>query len=312
MKFTNTMFDDIKNARKAKSDAAYKDILKFEAGKTYQLRLVPNLDEPKRTIFHYYHHSWMSLSTNKFVTAICATTFGESCPICSHAIKTYRGGSEIEKEQNKLINRKENWLVNAYVVSDPTNADNTDKVKILRYGRELAKVIDEAIDGEDSQEFGSKIFDVVNGCSLRVKCEARSGAANKKQFVSYSSSKFVAASTVEVEDITSVHEGIFKLEEVFKTSSAPELQRLLEQHYLCSADADSADSDDDDDVNDALKRAVQSSQRTVATPKTSTPDITQEFASVFDGVSEAKEVKEPEGDSLNDLDEELRGILEKF
>lgn len=305
MKITNSIFDDIKNGRKAKSENVFKDFLKFEAGKTYQIRLVPNLKEPKRTIFHYYHHSWNSLATNKFVTALCATTFGESCPICSHAIKTFRTGNDQEKELNKLINRKENWLVNAYVVTDPTNEENVGKLKILRYGRELAKIIDDAIDGEDSEEFGSKIFDVVNGCSLRVRCESRSGMTGKKQFVSYSSSKFVSATTLEVDNIDELHSNIFKLEDIHKSVSAPDLQRLLEQHYLCSVDAESPAEDEEDVVEDAVARAVQSHVKEV---KKSEP---ADIEDVFKGVSTAKEVKDAD-ESFDDLDAELRGILEKF
>jgi len=296
MKFNASMFDDIKNARNNKTDSTYKDILKFEAGKTYLIRLVPNLDEPKKTIFHYFHHSWNSLSTNKFVTSICPTTFGETCPICSHAIKTYRSGSESEKEQNKLINRKENWLVNAYVVSDPQTADNVGKVKMLRYGRELAKIVDEAIDGEDSAEFGPKIFDVVNGCSLRIKCESRSGAANKKQFVSYSSSKFITESSLDIDNISDIHANIFNLEQVFKTASAPELQRMLEQHYFCTTD--SVEDHSDDDIRD---------EPVVHTRPTHDSAI----QSIFEGVKEAKAPVDKD-DVSDELDDELRDILGKL
>jgi hypothetical protein len=124
MKFTSSIFNEIKNAVNNKTESAFKDVLKFEAGKQYLLRLVPNLNEARKTIFHYYHHSWNSLSTNKFVTAVCPTTFGEQCPICSHAIKTYRTGSPQDKEKNKLISRKENWLANVYVVKDPSVGEN--------------------------------------------------------------------------------------------------------------------------------------------------------------------------------------------
>ena len=293
------MFDDIKNSMKPTAETVYKDMLKFESGKTYLLRLVPNLDQPKKSLYHYYHHSWTSLATNKFVTAICPTTFGESCPICSHAIKTFRSGTNEEKEKNKLINRKENWLANAYVVTDPTKPENAGKVKILRYGRELAKIIDEAINGEDASEYGPKIFDVRNGCTLRVKCEARSNAQNKKYLVTYASSKFVSASPLEVENIDDIHNNIFTLEEVSKPSSAPELQRLLEQHYFCSVDA--------------VQNAEEDEDENVVAAKTVKKQFSNDIENVFSGVEDAKDVVENKNDnSLDDLDEELRGILEKY
>ena len=58
------MFNDIKTAMTSKGESAFKDVLKFEAGKTYNLRLVPNINQPKKSIFHYYHH---------LIAAVCET-----------------------------------------------------------------------------------------------------------------------------------------------------------------------------------------------------------------------------------------------
>lgn len=307
MKFTNSMFNEIKSNLNNK-DTVFKDILKFESGKTYLLRLVPNVNQPKKSIFHYFHHSWNSVATGKFVTAICPTTFGESCPLCSHAIKTYRSGSAEEKEKNKLISRKENWLTNVFVVSDATNADNVGKVKMLRYGRELAKIIDAAIDGDDASEFGNKIFDVQSGCSLRIKCEPRTNNAAQKHLVTYSSSKFVAPSTLDdVDDsrLAEVYKAIFDLEAVNKVPSAPELQRLLDQHYLCIEDASSSYSDDDDEIIEAPKPSLSKSS---AMKTNRTPEF-----DVFSGVEDAKgSTKDDDDDDDDDLDAELKDILNKI
>lgn len=302
MKFTNSMFNEFKESIKSKTDSVFKDMLKFEAGKTYNLRLVPNLSTPKKSIFHYYHHSWKSLSTDKFVTAICPTTYGETCPICSQAIKVFRSGSPEEKEKNTLINRKENWLANAYVLTDPTNAENVGKVKIFRFGREIDKIITSAIDGEDAEEFGPSIFDVVKGNTLRVKCESRSGSS-KRHLITYSSSKFTPASTIEVDDIDEIHNSIFKLEDIFKPTNSPELQRMLEKHYFCSVDSESEETDDDLDNDDVpvAKPALNKKQQ-----------FTSGVESVFEGVENAKEPEDKNDSSLDDLDDELRSILEKY
>jgi hypothetical protein len=121
------IFNEIKASLSTKSESPFKDVMKFETGKTYIVRLVPNVDAPARTLYHYYHHSWNSFCTGQFVTCLCPTTYGESCPIDSHVIKNFRTGSAEEKEKVKPIARKESWLVNAYVVSDPTNPENEGK-----------------------------------------------------------------------------------------------------------------------------------------------------------------------------------------
>ena len=309
MKFNSSIFNEIKNSVSNKNESAFKDVLKFEAGKQYLLRIVPNIPEGRKTIFHYYHHSWNSLSTNKFVTALCPTTFGEQCPICSHAIKTYRNGTPQDREKNKLISRKENWLANVYVVKDPSTPENEGKVKILRYGKELAGIINAAIDGDDASEFGAKIFDIQNGCSLRIKCEARGNAPQSKQFVTYSQSKFVSPSTlddVDDEVLENIYKGMFKLEEMYKLPSSPDLVRLLDQHYFCTEDHITEEPQEDSE-----EVSSKPALKTVKAKKSSD----KEEDSFFEGVSEAKDVKSSKSDDEDDdefYDDELRDILNKI
>lgn len=249
MTFNKNIFDEIKSSLSNKNDTSYKDIMKFEAGKTYQVRLVPNLPEAKKTIYHYYHHSWKSHSNGQFITALCPTTYGGSCPIDSYVMKTYNTGTEAEKKKLSDISRKESWMVNAYVISDPTNSENEGKVKVIRYGKELAKIINSAIDGDDADEFGHKIFDVANGCTLRIKCENRTGAGSSRTFVTYASSKFLSPSKLDgIDDnkLKAIHEGIFDLTKFNKTKTAAELQRMLDQHFFCIQDL--SESEDLDDV----------------------------------------------------------------
>jgi hypothetical protein len=99
---TKSMFDAIKESLSSKKEGGgnglYKEILKFEAGKTYLVRLVPNQHAPKESIFHYYNHGWNSNATGKYVTNLCPTTFGEDCPIDAYYLKTYRKGTDQERK----------------------------------------------------------------------------------------------------------------------------------------------------------------------------------------------------------------------
>jgi len=274
MTLTKNMFNEIKASLTNKTDSSYKDILKFEPGKTYLVRLVPNVQEPRKTIYHYYHHSWNSLANGQFVTALCPSTYGESCPIDSYVLKTYNVGTREEKEKIKPISRKENWLVNAYVISDPTNPENEGKVKVIRYGKELAKIINSAIDGDEAAEFGFKVFDVQNGCTLKVKCESRSGAPGMRAFVSYTSSKFMAPSNLEGMDdkkLETAQNSILELEKFFKPKTQAELQRMLDQHYFCTQDLVTSSLQDDEDDAEPVKQ--------------NTPAKT-ELDSIFEGIKE--------------------------
>ena len=248
---TKSMFEAIKQSLSTEKgqggSGLYKEILKFTPGNTYQVRLVPNPNSPKETIFHYYNHAWTSNSTGKFITALCPTTFGESCPIDAYYLKTYRTGTESEKSSAAVLSRKEGWMVNVYVVSDPSNPENEGKVKILRYGKELAKIIQSAIEGDDAEEFGvEKVFDIANGSTLRIKCESRTGnRGGKTQYVTYSSSKFLSPSPVEV-NLDEVYTGVHDLKSVNKQTSPAEMQRLLDEHFFNLTTGSPVEEDDED------------------------------------------------------------------
>lgn len=237
---TKSMFEAIKQSlssdKKEAGNGLYKEILKFSAGNTYQVRLVPNPNSPKETIFHYYNHGWNSNATGKYVTALCPTTFGDTCPIDAYYLKTYRTGTESEKEAARVLSRKEAWMVNVYVVSDPENPENEGKVKILRYGKELAKIIESALEGDDASEFGvEKVFDIVNGSTLRIKCESRTGSNRGNQkMVTYASSKFLAPSNLEIDDakLKEIYDSVHDLKAVNKTTTSAEMQRLLDEHFF--------------------------------------------------------------------------------
>ena len=236
---TKSMFEAIKQSlssseKSGGGNALYKEILKFTPGNTYQVRLVPNPKDPANSIYHYYNHGWNSNSTGKFVTALCPTTFGETCPIDTYYLKTYRTGTESEKAAASVLSRKEAWTVNVYVISDPTNPENEGKVKILRYGKELGKVIDSALKGDDASEFGvEKVYDVVNGSTLRIKCENRAGSGrSSKLMVTYASSKFLASSEVSGVDIDEVYNSLHDLTALNKQTTTADMQRLLDEHFF--------------------------------------------------------------------------------
>ena len=166
MKYTSNLFESIKEALNKKTtseNANYKDFLKLEVGNSYVVRLVPNLNAPERTMYHYYHHIWKSVITTQLVSVLCPNTYGETCPIDEYRSKIYNTKNEAEIERIRPIRR------NVFVVKDPTNPENQGQMKVLRFGKQLYNVISAAISGDDSDEFGSKVFDLSeNGCSLRI------------------------------------------------------------------------------------------------------------------------------------------------
>lgn len=232
MKYNNNLFESIKEAlnKKTTSDNAnYRDFLKLETDNTYVVRLVPNLESPERTIFHYFHHIWKSVMTNQLVSVLCPNTYGDSCPIDEYRSKIYATKNEAEIEKIKPIRRNENWLCNVYVVKDPTNPENQGQVKVLRFGKQLFKIISEAMNGDDAEEFGSKIFDLSEkGCSLKIKVESNDG-----KYPTYVASKFMSSSALEgVEDVEEIYSSVKELDSIFEHKSKEEISKMLKVHFL--------------------------------------------------------------------------------
>jgi hypothetical protein len=231
MKYNTNLFESIKEALNKKSsntESGFRDFMKLEIGNTYLVRLIPNIEAPERTLYHYYHHLWKSVVTNQLVSCTCPTTYGERCPIDEYRSKVYRTNNEAEIKRISPIKRNENWLANVYVIKDPTNPENQGQVKILRYGKQLAKIITDAISGDDSDDLGAKIFDLSEkGCNLRIKVEENEGG-----YPTYVSSKFVAPSPLEgAQDIEEIYKAFKPLDNIFEHKTPEDITKLLNVHF---------------------------------------------------------------------------------
>jgi hypothetical protein len=229
--FTNKMFDSIKDAlQKNAVQSGTRNILKFEKDKTYTVRLIPNVSSPEKTFFHYYTYDWSSFGTGQYTSVLSPTTFGQRCPITDTKFKVLRNGTDEEKAKANLLRRNERWLINAYVIDDPTNPENNGTLKIIRYGKQLHKIISDAIDGEGSEDFGPRIFDLSeNGVNFKIKSEQQG------DYISYTSSKFTMPRKVEgMTDAKAeeIYNSAFDLTSIVSTKSHDELLEILDEHFF--------------------------------------------------------------------------------
>jgi hypothetical protein len=238
--FNTSMFQSIKDAlatSDSKGSAKFNEIMPTKSGNTYTVRLLPFAKDPSKTFFHYYNHGWTSYATGQYVQTLSPQTFGERDPIAEERFKVLRTGSEEEKEKMSAVRRLEKWLVNVYVVDDPTNPDNNGNVKILRYGKQLHKIITEAIEGEDAEEFGPRIFDLgPEGVNFKIKVEQQG------DYPTYVSSRFTSAGKIDLseDEQKGVYENAFDLSEVFTLKSYDELKQMLNEHYYCRTEEEEA------------------------------------------------------------------------
>ena len=281
------MFASIKDAlTKEGSSNKTADILRTKPGNSYEIRLLPNVEDPSKTFYHYFSHGWTSYSTGQYVTAVSPTTWGDRDPIAEYRLKVFRGGAPEEKAKSDAIYRRENWLVNAYVINDPDDPENNDTVKILRFGKQLHKIIMEGISGEDADQFGEKIFDLSdNGCTFRVRCDKQG------DYPTYVSSKFLVPGGIpgmSESRIKEVYDSTHKLDETFRVKTFDELKLMLDEHFHC--------------IDPSTSEPEQSAS--VTTSEQSDPELDEEVPMDFD-----KKVESTESESDPLEDEKVKQLL---
>ncbi len=236
--FNTSMFQSIKAAlsknEEKSSGGMYNEILKTTPGNTYTLRLLPFAKDPSKTFFHYFVHGWNSFATGQYVQAVSPQTFNERDPISEERFKALRTGTEEEKSKMSAVRRSEKWLVNVYVVEDPTNPENNGTVKILRYGKQLQKIIMDAIEGEDAEEFGARIFDLGSeGVNFKVRVEQQG------EYPTYVSSRFTSSGKLNLskEEQDKIYGTAFALEDVFSVKSYDELKQMIDEHIYVNLES---------------------------------------------------------------------------
>ena len=284
--FTKSMFASIKDAlTKEGSSNKTADILRTKPGNSYEVRLLPNIEDPSKTFYHFYSHGWTSFSTGQYVSAISPTTWGDRDPIAEYRLKCFRNGTAEEKAKSDAIFRSEKWLVNAYIVNDPDEPENNDTVKIVRFGKQLHKIIMEGINGEDADQFGEKIFDLSsNGCTFRIRCEKQG------DYPTYVSSKFLMPAEIPGltdKRIKEIYNSCHNLEETFRTKSYDELKLMLDEHFHCK----------DPGSTETLQESIAPEIKN----EISDPDLEEDVPMDFEAKDESTDDSELEDDKVQQL-----------
>lgn len=228
------MFQSIKDAlsknETTEASARYKNILKFEAGNTYVLRLLPNIKDLSKTFFHYYQHGWKSFSTGNYISTLSLQTVGKPDPISKERYRLTNSGTPEEREKVKNVRWQEQWFVNVYVVDDPVNPENNGTVKVFRYGKKLDRLIKSAIEGDDADEFGPRVFDLSPaGVNLKLKVEKQG------DFISYDSSRFTSPNDLQLteEEQEKIYDSVHDLTTINPVKTEAEITELWNTHFLC-------------------------------------------------------------------------------
>jgi len=112
------------------------------------------------------------------------TTLGEKDPVSEMNSKLWNSGIESDKDIARARKRRQNYISNIFVVSDPANPQNEGKVFLYRFGKKIFEKIQEAMQPEFEDETPVNPFDMWKGANFKLKVRKISG------FVNYDKSEF--------------------------------------------------------------------------------------------------------------------------
>lgn len=253
------LLGSIKGAfNKTTGGGMFKDILKLEKNKTYIVRLVPNVSDPENSLFPFTFYGWTSEATGNYIEFLNPEVFGKPNPLKKIGYEEWSKVKDLDDKHKDKIKAKKLWkrfacLANVYVISDETNSDNNGKVKMIRMGKQLYDIVEDAFQGEEKEEFGVRIFDLSpNGCNLKIRVTENEGG-----FANYQKSKFMPPSEIEELDsddkIKEVWDKVFDLSTVFPVKSYDAIKELVAVHYFneeFTNESSSKRSDQDEDSED--------------------------------------------------------------
>jgi hypothetical protein len=256
-------------ASKRGGGGVYKDIMRFEKGKDYVVRLLPYVKDAEDTIYNLQYRGWKSKSTGKYVE-FTDPPRDEINPIqiysskLSDKLKARKlPVDDPEMKRARDLWSKNSWLINCYVVSDPTNPDNEGQVKILKLGKKLYDIVYEHVEGDRSDEFGMKCFNPTSsGCNFKIRV-----VDNGAGYANYDKSYFMQPSEIEglsdnEEKVGDVLDSCFELKNLFPSKSTEELEEAIQIHFEGNTEdaptsygdindiLDEKDEDEDEDEDD--------------------------------------------------------------
>lgn len=162
--------NDANNSGAPRDERIWKPTLNQQKKKgTAIVRLLPN---PEGDAFvEVKSYSFNGPGGNFFDKAL--QTIGKDDPVQIAAINAFRKAKAEEndslREQAKKWLPRSQYYANVYVVKDEENPENEGKVKIFQFGRQIFKLIEDAIKPEFDDVEAIDPFDLWEGAELRIR-----------------------------------------------------------------------------------------------------------------------------------------------
>lgn len=106
------------------------------------------------------------------------TTLGQPDPVSETNSELWATGIEANKEIVRKRKRKQNFIANVLVISDPKNPQNEGKVFLYKFGKKIFGKIQEKLKPEFADEAPVDVFNFWTGANFRLKIKTVEGYPN--------------------------------------------------------------------------------------------------------------------------------------
>lgn len=145
------------------------------------IRFLPNPKNLSKSILRKYVY-WLEDQEGKGAYYDSPSTVGEKCPVQDLFFKLRNSESAADRQASEKLKRRNIFYSLIQIVKDPQNPELQGEIKILKYGWQLKKKIDEELNPEFSEP--TQVFDLFEGKNFEFII------TKQARFNNYDSSKF--------------------------------------------------------------------------------------------------------------------------
>ena len=161
-----------------------------KAGNGYAvLRFLPAPEGEELPWVRYWDHGFKG-PTGLWYIENSLTSIGQPDPVSEMNSRLWNSGNEDDKTLVRERKRRQHYVTNVYVVSDPSNPANEGKVMLYKFGKKIFDKIMDSMKPQFQDESPVNPFDFWKGADFKLKIRQVEGYRN------YDKSEFAAQSAL--------------------------------------------------------------------------------------------------------------------
>lgn len=199
-----------------------------KAGNGYAvIRFMPAPEGEDVPWARFWDHGFQG-PTGKWYIEKSLTTIGQSDPVSELNSQLWNSGIDADKEQARKQKRRQHFVANVYIVSDPGNPANEGKVFMWEFGKKIWEKIMDVMQPQFQDEDPINPFDFWEGANFKLKIRKVEGYRNYDKSEFDSPSEFMDGDDDKLEAVYNQINSLSDYTDPKNFKSYDELKRKLD------------------------------------------------------------------------------------